>query len=535
MRQPKTVPPVSDKAAEDNSFWLTLMVVVLGAFAAILNSSSINVALPKLMTIFGVAENEIEWILTAYMLVSGVAIPITGYFSDRFGIKRVYLTGLALFVVGSVLCSLSWSNETMIASRVIQGIGGGASMPVSMAIVYSIVPRKKIGVALGVWGMAAVCAPAVGPTLGGYIIDHFNWRFLFTMNIPVGVAGLVLSYFLLPEIPSRGDSKLDLHGVIFSTIGCFTLLLALSQGYSEGWTSQYIVTLFIISAFTLVMFVIVELGQDQPMLDLSLFKNSVFLISVVIGSIVTIGLFGGVFLIPIFTQNLMLLTPYQTGLLLMPAAIVTAIMMPVSGFIFDRFGAKLPTLSGLALVAWGTWKLGTINLDMSNTTIIYYMALRSLGMGLSFMPITAAGMNTVPQHLIARASALNNVIRQIAGSLGIAVLTATMQNRQAFHFARLSEAVSVDSAASSFLGLVQGYLSSAIDGTSSKAAAVYVLNGLVARESLVKAIDDTFILAAIIIIFSLPLVFFLGKAKPDVKPEAQQDIPSNSVTSTPAK
>jgi MFS family permease len=166
MRQPKTVPPVSDKAAEDNSFWLTIMVVVLGAFAAILNSSSINVALPKLMTIFGVAENEIEWILTAYMLVSGVAIPITGYFSDRFGIKRVYLTGLALFVVGSVLCSLSWSNETMIASRVIQGIGGGASMPVSMAIVYSIVPRKKIGVALESLGHGGCLRPGCRPYPG---------------------------------------------------------------------------------------------------------------------------------------------------------------------------------------------------------------------------------------------------------------------------------------------------------------------------------------------------------------------------------
>lgn len=512
---------------EDNSFWLPLMVVVLGAFAAILNNSSINVALPKLMTIFGVAENDIEWILTAYMLVSGVVIPITGYFSDRFGTKKVYLAGLAVFVFGSILCSLSWNNGTMIAARVIQGIGGGATMPVSMAIVYSIVPRKKIGMALGVWGMAAVCAPAIGPTLGGYIIDHFNWRFLFTMNIPVGAAGIILSYLLLPELPSRGSTKLDLPGVVLSTIGCFTLLLALSQGYSKGWSSQYIVTLFLISSFTLTMFVMVELGQEQPMLDLRLFKNSIFLISVFIGSIVTIGLFGGVFLIPIFTQNLMLLSPYQTGLLLMPAAIVTALMMPVSGLIFDRFGAKLPTMAGLILVAWGTWKLGAINLNTSNAGIIYYTSIRSLGMGLSFMPITAAGMNTVPENLIARASALNNVIRQIAGSLGIAILTAAMQNRQAFHFARLSEAVSVDSAAGSFLGLLQGYLAGAVTGASSKSAALWVLNSLVARESLVRAIDDTFILAAVIILFSLPFVFFLGRPKTAAQPKTPHGAASN--------
>ncbi len=514
------------ESRKSESFWLPLMVVVVGAFTAILNNSSINVALPKLMAIFGVAADDIQWVLTAYMLVSGVVIPVTGYISDQLGAKRLYLIAMAVFAVGSVLCSIAWSNGSMIAARVVQGIGGGAIMPVSMAIVYSIVPREKIGMALGVWGMAAVCAPAIGPTLGGYIIDHFSWRFLFTMNIPVGLAGILLGHLLLPEGPPRKESKLDIWGFVLATTGCFSLLLALSQGHKEGWTSFYIVTLLIVAFFALLMFIIFELIQEQPLLNLRLFKNGIFTVSVFTSSLLNIGLFGGVFLIPLFTQNLMSLTPYQTGLILMPAALVTAVMMPISGFLFDRFGARALSLAGLIITAWGTWKLSTINLDISNTRIIFYTSFRSLGMGLSFMPITTAGMNTVPIHLIARASALSNVIRQVAASFGIAILTAAMQNRQVFHYAHLSEAVSVNSAANLYISQLQGFLSSAGAGASASTASIAVLSKVVANESLVRAIDDTFMIATVFIVIAVPLVFFLGKPKASVSPKTTPGVTS---------
>ncbi len=497
---------------------MPLLVVVIGAFAAILNNSSINVALPKLMAIFGVAADEIQWVLTAYMLVSGVVIPVTGYISDQLGTKRLYLIALAVFAAGSVFCSIAWSNGSLIAARVVQGIGGGAIMPVSMAIVYSIVPREKIGMALGIWGMAAVCAPAIGPTLGGYIIEHFNWRFLFTMNIPVGLTGIILGYLLLPrDLPSK-ETKLDVWGFILATTGCFAILLALSQGHKEGWTSFYIISLLVFSFFSLLLFVIVELIQEQPMLNLRIFKNGVFTISVVTSSLLNIGLFGGVFLIPIFTQNLMSLTPYQTGLILMPAALITAFMMPVSGFLFDRFGAKALSLIGLIVTAWGTWKLSTINLDISDAKIILYTSIRSFGMGFAFMPITTAGMNTVPNHLIARASALSNVIRQIAASFGVAILTSVMQNRQVFHYIRLSESVSVDSAGSLYLGQIQGYLANTSVGTGAKSAAVVLLSNFAAGVSTAMAIADTFMIATVFIVIAIPLVFFLGKPKTAAPP-----------------
>jgi len=517
---------------QKDTFWLPLLVVVMGAFAAILNNSSINVALPKLMSIFGVGADEIQWVLTAYMLVGGVVIPITGYISDYLGVKKVYLLSMAIFSFGSVLCSLAWSNETMIAARIIQGIGGGAVMPVSMAIVYNIVPRQKIGMALGVWGMAAIFAPAIGPSLGGYIIDHFNWRFLFTMNIPVGMAGIVLGYLLLPESPRLKVSKLDIWGFLLSTTGCFALLLALSQGHKEGWTSYYIVTLFTVSFFTLLLFVIVELGQEQPLLDLRLFKGKVFSISVFASSMINMGLFGGVFLIPLFTQNLLSMTPLETGLLMMPAALVSAVMMPISGILFDRFGAKLLCLVGMSITAWGTWLLHTINLDTSNSTIIFDTVFRSVGMGLAMMPITTAGMNTVPIQQIARASALSTVVRQVAASFGIAILTSTMQNRQVFHYAHLSEAVSVGSASSSFLSQLQNYFSGLGAGSSATSAAVSVVGGIVTRESLVRAIDDTFLVAAIFIVIAIPFVFFISKPgqkqakSPMPEPDPERENPA---------
>lgn len=321
----------------------------------------------------------------------------------------------------------------------------------------------------------------------------------------------------------RKNLKFDYWGFIFSTVGCFALLLALSEGTNKGWSSYYIVSLFTFSFFTLLLFIIVELNQEQPMLDLRLFKSRVFSISVFAGSLITVGLYGGVFLIPLFTQNLLSMTPYETGLLLMPAAIVTALMMPISGFLFDKFGAKLLAATGLILLAWGTFEFHNLSLDTSNQSIILFAIIRSLGMGLAMMPITTAGMNTIPLNLVGRASSLNNVTRQIAGSFGIAVLTAVMQNRQAFHAARLSEAVSATSpAATSLLAQLQGLLAHTGAGIASKGAALGILSGLIAQSSMVWAIDDTFVVAALFIFIAIPLSFFLNK------PAKEVDLPGTS-------
>lgn len=494
------------------SFWIPLFVVVLGAFAAILNNSSINVALPKMMAIFGVSADEAQWVLTAYMLTSGVVIPVTGYLGDAFGTKRTYLFALAVFMAGSLLCGLAWSNNSLIVARIIQGIGGGAIMPVSMAIVYRIVPRNKIGTALGVWGMAVITAPAIGPTLGGYVVDHMSWRFLFTLNVPVAVLAIALGAMLLPESGANRDLKFDLWGFLTSAIGCFTLLLALSQGHKEGWDSFYIIFLLIFSLSMLLLFVMIELSIPYPMLNLRLFKNSIFSISVFGGSLISLGLFGGMFLLPIFTQNLMGKTPMETGLMLMPAALVSAVMMPISGHLFDRIGPRAITITGLLILALGTWEFKNLSIDSTVFYITVVAAIRSLGMGLAMMPMTTAGMNTIPPPEVGRASSLSNVCRQVAGSFGVAMLTTIMQGRQTLHLAHLSESVSAGSpAASQFIRDLSGM--PGLAGDAGQATALSVISGLAARQSMVLAIDDTFIVAALFIAIAVPFAFFLGSGK----------------------
>ncbi|AEF95540.1 drug resistance transporter, EmrB/QacA subfamily [Desulfotomaculum nigrificans CO-1-SRB] len=494
---------MSHSEEKNTSFWLPLFVLVTGAFAAIFNSSTINVAIPKLMTIFGVSSDEIQWVLTGYMLTSAVVIPITGYLGDRFGNKRVFIYSLAIFTLGSVLSSFSWSNNSLIAFRVLQALGGGMIMPISMAIIYRIVPMNMIGLALGVWGMAAVMGPAIGPTLGGYIIDHFNWRLLFLINIPVGILGIILSILTLEETPLRTDTKFDFWGFVTSAAGCFALLLALSQGNKEGWTSFYIVMLFIFSFFTLLLFVLIELNSADPMLDLRLFKNKTFTLSVAIGGLINIGLFGGVFLMPIFTQNLMGLTPYEAGLLLLPASLVIGVMLPISGALFDKFGAKAIGVIGVTIAGLGTLKLHYLSVDTSFHDIIMIMVIRSIGIGLAMMPISTAGMNVVAKHLVGRASSLSNVIRQIFASFGIAILTAVMQNRQIFHYASLSEGVSDASLVAPLtIKQLQGLL-------GSPDTAIGVLAGLAQKQSLINAIDDSFLICGIFVISAVPLIFFL--------------------------
>ena len=488
-------------------FWIPLFTVVLGAFAAILNNSSVNVAIPKLMAIFGVDTDRIQWVVTTYMLTSGVVIPVTGFLGDYLGSKRLYVIALSVFTLGSLLCSLAWSLNIMIVARIIQGIGGGAIMPVSMAIIYKIAPRDKIGSALGVWGIAAMAAPVIGPTLGGYVIDRLNWHFIFSLNIPVGILGILLAVFLLPSEKPHLERKFDFWGFVLVTGGCFALLLALSQGHKEGWASQYIVNLLLGGSFALILFVIIEVGQDNPILDIRILKNKIFSLSIVASGLMTIGLFGGVFLIPLFTQNIQGLTPLQTGLLLMPAAIVTGLVMPLSGILFDLIGFFIPGLIGLFITAWGTWELHILSLETSMQHIQFIMVIRSIGMGLAMMPITTAGMNTISNLKIGEASALSNVIRQIAASFGIALLTSILQQRQIFHAARLSEAVSVPlPVASSIINQLGQQIGLGREGYEF---GLGLLAMQVQRLGFTQAIGDTFLVATLFVFLAIPFVILM--------------------------
>lgn len=484
--------------------WWALGVTIIGGFMSILDTSIVNIAVPKMMAVFAVDTDKAQWILTAYMLTMGVLQPVTGFFCDVFGMRRMYLFSLMVFTAGSALCGAAWSNDSMILFRVIQAIGGGLIIPVTMAIVYQVFPPAERNMAMGVWGISAMVAPAIGPTLSGYLVEYWDWRWIFTINIPIGVVGYVLAALVLRETPLCRDHKFDYGGFVTSSLGLFCLLLALSQGVDEGWTSAYITTLFYVAFASLALFVVIELGHENPIIDLRLFKSWNFTFSTIVIFIGSIGLFGGIFLVPLFMENLRGYTAMQTGILMFPAALTAGLTMPVAAKLADRFGAKPVGVAGMLLLALGTMPFMYIDMDTSYETVLYVMVVRGLGLGLFMMPITVLGMNTVPPPLIARASALNNAIRQISASLGIAVLTTIIDNRQIFHQAHIAEYINRTSlSAQKMLAYGEQLFTHAgsVAGIA-RLKALALMSSLAQRQSFVFAFDDAF--------FVLVLICFAG-------------------------
>lgn len=495
--------------------WLALLVVVFGTFMAILDTSIVNIAIPKMMAVFGVSADDVKWVLTAYMLTMGAVIPLTGYLGDKFGTKKVYIWALVAFTLGSALCGLAWSNASMIVARIIQALGGGMIMPVSMSIIYQVIPQEERGMALGIWGIAAMAAPAIGPTLSGYIVEHLDWRLIFTINIPVGVLGVILTALLLEEFPKRPVKGFDMFGFFTIAGGLGCILYVVGEGSSVDWSDFKNVLLLIIGSFSLLLFVINELTCKDPLLDLRILKIWPFSLSIIISSAISVALFGGVFLLPLFLQNLQGMTAIQTGILLFPSAVATGITMPVGGRLFDKFGAKPVVIPGLILLILSTYELSQITLDTSSGTIMVLTVIRGLGMGLAMMPTTTAGMNTVPVQLIGRASALSNVVRQVAGSLGITVLSTYMQNSQAESYYRISENINWFNSQSLYLlKTIQGWFGQVgISAADSQSYSIGTLYGAVLKQSTAQAIADTFYVTFLIALGAIILSFLLvGKS-----------------------
>ena len=500
--------------------WLSLSVLVLGGFMAMLQASAVNVAIPRLMGVFNTTADRIQWVLTGYMLVSGVIVPVSGYLGDRFGYKRVYLIALCIFMAGSGMAGLSWNVNSLIAARVVQAVGGGVVMPISMALLYRMVPIQKIGLALGVLGLAFVLAPAIGPTVGGYVVDYLGWRLVFYLNLPVGAVALPLITLLLPPTPRREGLRFDLRGFVFAVVGCFCLLLALSKGAEWGWGSQAIVSLFITAVFSLTLFTLWELVAPEPMLDVRLFANPVLTVSTLAAGLAAIALFGGVFLVPLFTQNVQGYTPLQTGLILLPAALVSGVVMPFAGRLFDRLGVVPLGLTGLGILTVTTYLLHTLTPDTPARNLQYILVIRSAGLGLFMMPISTAGMNTVPRALEGQASALTNTIRQVAASFGIAFMTHILVTRQAFHAARLSEAVAIGSPSALAVQKISAFAGA---GAGGQTLALTAVAGMVQRQALVSGMGDTFLVASILAAATIPFIFFLGKRRVENTRRREED------------
>src|SRR5512132_565319 len=410
---------------------IPLAVLIGGMFMSILDVSIVNVAIATIQSDFGGSTADVAWVTTAYSLVLGVVVPASAWLGDRFGLDRVYMIALAGFALGSALCGLAWSLNSLIAFRVIQAIPGGLLPAVTLTMVYRIVPRHKIGTAMGMYGLGIVFAPAIGPTLGGYLVEYLSWRLVFYINVPVGVLGLVAAAVALPKFSRAPTRPFDVWGFITAAAGLVALLLAFSEGQSWGWTSYRVLILLVGGLLLLALFVTIELEVDHPLLNLQVFRSAAYTTSLIVMSVVMTGMFATLFYIPLFLQAGQGYQALDTGLLILPQALVMAVLMPISGRLYDKIGPRWLVVSGLLIAAFGSYLLAGINPDMTREEVVLWTCIRAAGVGMAMMSIMTGGLASLSPDLTNSGSAINTVVQRVSAALGLAALTAMATAQQA--------------------------------------------------------------------------------------------------------
>jgi EmrB/QacA subfamily drug resistance transporter len=493
------------RVAQQGQRWgLPLLVLVSGMFMAVLDTSIVNVAISTIEADFGATTDEVAWIVTAFTLTLGVIVPLSAWLAERFGPARVYAVALLGFGISSALCGLAWNLDSLIAFRVLQAIPGGILPPLSMAMLYRIVPPPKIGQAMGMYGLGIIVAPAVGPTLGGYLVEYVDWRWIFFINVPVSIVATLAAFAILPKFPPEPRRPFDTLGFIAIATGFFALLLALSEGESWGWTSFPVMALACLSVVALSLFVIWELETDNPLLDLRVFRTWEYVNSLLIISVLSIGMFTVLFYIPVFLQAAQGFGAFEAGLVLLPQALIMAVMMPLAGRIYDRIGPRWPALIGLAICTWGTFLLHDMTPDTPRHTIALVLMLRAAGMGMAMMPIMTGGLAAVPPEIVPSGSAFNNVVQRVSAGLGLAILGAILSETNAQFIADRS-ALAADGAQIPALGT----------GANGQLLGTYVAYTRMANEAFVDALDNLMILTTIVTAVGFMLALFLRSGAKD--------------------
>lgn len=411
--------------------WKVLISVIFGIFMIILDTTVVNVAFQTIRREYNTSLSNSQWVISIYTLALGIATPLSGFLSDRFGIKRMYVGGLGTFVLGSLLCglapALSSSIWLLVAARALQGFGGGIAQPLGSALLFSTFPPKEQGTALGIFGIALVVAPALGPILGGLLVDQGVWRWIFFINIPIGIVGVALATRFLRERKPERVPALDPLGLVSAVVGFGAVLYAASIAAEQGWGSAGVLTWFAVGGVALLLFVIVELFvAKEPLLNLRLFGNSTFLTASLIGYVTVIGLFGAEFLMPVYLQALRGRTALQTGFILLPLALTSGVITPLAGRLYDRIGPRVLIVTGFSILLINTWQLSQIQADTPIGWILFLLALRGAALGFTIQTTFATALAAVPRQALARGSSLINGTRFVVQSIGVAVLATVL-------------------------------------------------------------------------------------------------------------
>lgn len=463
-------------------FWPIMIAIFFGTFVSVLSTTTINIAVPLLMDHFHSDLNTMQWMVTGFMLATGVTAPLTGYLGGRFSYKRLYLFALVGFTFFSFLCAIAWGPVSLIIFRMLQGSCSGLIMACTMTIIFQVIPKERRAFAVSLWSLSAMVAPAIGPTFSGWLLQYASWHWLFLINLPVGIIAIILTKTLIPYYRMNIPKSLDIPGVITVILGSLSLLTAFSQGGAWGWGSWKVLSLITAGIILLVLFIWRELTTEVPLLNLRVFRNRRFTIMLSIYSIITVAMYVGTYLTPLFLQTVQGATPLETGLVLLPSSILLALLSPIVGKLYPKFGPVKLLSFGIVFVSIGLFMMSWLSVNISYSFIMWAMIVRNLGIGFANIPSSTASMEEIPSEWSGHATSINNWVRNVLSSFAIAVFTSLLSSRSLLYTKELINSGATDTESIRLLSFTMG-------------------------------VNDVFIIGSIFALLGLPLLFLLGRKR----------------------
>jgi EmrB/QacA subfamily drug resistance transporter len=503
--------------------WKIVLVAISGTFMMMIDATIVNIALPHILAVFNDTIDKMQFITSAYMMAMAVSAPLATYLMAKFGVKRIYIGSLISFLAGSMLCGIAWNTNSLIICRIIQGFSSGILMPLAMTLIFTNVPPEGRGTAMGIFGIPMVLAPAIGVTLGGYLVEYLDWRWCFYVNIPIVILAVIISVLWIRDTPKNMKLPLDVKGFILASVGFGSLLYALSYAPSWGWSDVRTMGLLALSLTSLTTWIVVELRVKIPFLDLRVFKSRGYSLGTFLSFITTLGLFSAMLLLPLFLQTVRGLGAFQAGLLMIPQAIGSMFGTVIGGRVYDRVGARPPTIVGLLLTGYITWQLSALDVTTPDSTFMTLIAFRGVGIGLCMMPVMTFALAEVPPHLTSAASTLNNVLRSVFGGLATAVFASLLSSYEKLNLGVLLQTVTPDSGITlRVMSAAQVYFQQAgMSLQAAQAEAVAVLYQMTALRAYILAFEKVFIIGAIILFLGvIPALFLHHNGKVKAKAEA---------------
>jgi DHA2 family multidrug resistance protein len=498
--------------------WIIAISVMLGTFLEVLDTTVVNVSLPHIAGNLSVTVDESTWVLTSYLVANAIILPMTGWLANHFGRKRMLMTSITGFTLASFMCGLAPNLPFLILFRVIQGATGGGLQPLSQAIMLEAFPPEQRGKAMAFWGFGIVVAPMLGPVLGGWITDNYSWRWIFYINLPIGIAALAMSKAFIwdPGYIARKTERVDYWGIGFLAIGIAALQIMLDKGQEEDWFgSHFIVVLLALALIGLTAFVIRELLTEHPIVDLSVFRVRTYATGVFMMTVLGYVLYGSTVLIPIFLQVLLGYPALQAGLAMLPRGLGSFIAMPFVGVLMGKIEARKLLLIGFAVAAYALWDLGKINLNAGYWDIFWPQFIQGISMGFLFVPLTTITHDPIAKERMGNATSIFNLMRNIGGSVGIAMVTTMVSRSTQSNINILGAHVSPynTSTTQMFQAMRAGLMARGADLATATQQAYAAIFGMVARQANMLAFVGAFRLLGIMFLAVIPLILLMKRAR----------------------